>query len=102
MQDDDEGGLQLCGLDYLDYWLHCIHAFTASYTTGSAAAASSGAPVVGRLSPAVFVVGTNRAALHDDADQQLRMVGLELFLADRTAVQYDRLLASPCRQTLLL
>jgi len=79
MLQDNESGLELCGLDYLNYWLHCIHAFTASYSTCSVAAPSSGVAVVGRLYPVVFVVGTNRAALHDDADQQLRMVRFSLY-----------------------
>jgi len=72
---DDEARFNLCGLDYLDYWLNCVHAFTASYShTGASAGATSSAAVVGHLSPAVFVVGTNRASLHDDSDQQLSLV----------------------------
>ena len=72
--------MNLCGLDYVDYWLNCIHAFTASYSAGGSAtaagASSTAAAVVGRLSPAVFIVGTNRASLNNDADQQLQMVSV--------------------------
>jgi len=72
--------LELSDLDYLDYWLQCIHAFTASYSstgvvTASSSAAIPGSAFVARLSPAVLLVGTNRAALHDDPDQQLTLVG---------------------------
>ena len=75
LMQDEETGLELCGLDYLDYWLQCVHVFTASYYTGAATTPSSGAAVVGHLSPAVFIVGTNRTDLHDDPDQQLKLVG---------------------------
>jgi len=78
---DDEAGFELCSLDYLDYWLHCVHAFTASYSAGHATGApatgaSNAAADVGRLSPTVFVVGSNRASLHGDTDQQVRLSSL--------------------------
>ena len=75
---DDQGRFQLNGLEYLDYWLQCVHAFTASYCSGAAAAAdaSSAGDLVGRLSPAVFIVGINRSSLHDDINQQHIMVHL--------------------------
>jgi len=78
--------LELRGVDYLDYWLQCIHSFTASYSVpaaaaaAAAAAASSTGATVGPLSPAVFVIGTNRSSLHDDPDQQLKMASLQLFV----------------------
>jgi len=80
----DDARLELSDVDYVDFWLHCVHAFTASYCAGGAGARAAGAlggtpaaaAAVGRLCPAVFVVGTNRASLHDDVDQQLKLVSL--------------------------
>jgi len=61
-------------VDYLDFWLHCVHTFSSSYSAGALTGPVTGPAVVGRLSPAVFVVGTNRASLHDNVDQQLQAV----------------------------
>jgi len=74
-QDDAE--LEPCGVDCLEFWLHYVHAFTASYSAGGSAAGAlggGGPAAVGRLSPAVFIVGTSRASLHDDVEQQLIIV----------------------------
>ena len=95
---NDEARSELCDLDYLDYWLHCVHAFTASYSTGAAAGASNGAAVVGQLSPAVFVVGTSSASRHEDTDQQLKTVSLRCYYSRR--YMCIKLLTSCCLKTI--
>jgi len=69
----DGSELELCGVDYVDFWLHYVHAFTSSSSYSPDGATAAAAP---RLCPAVFVVGTNRASLDDDVEQQLTLVSL--------------------------
>lgn len=56
---------QLSTSEFIDFWLHTVHA----------CAAYSSIPENGSsISPAILIVGTHRSELHSNAEEQLRLV----------------------------
>ncbi len=54
-------------LDYMDFWMHSVHAHAAQNTRNSLKNTT--------LSPPIFIVGTHRNSLSKDKVEQEKLVG---------------------------